>query len=1624
MVGRRPQFTGPDAWIQAYYDNVSAEDLTSRPVESLVERARHHRALANRRAPGETLIQVEREPQRSVLYVVTDDVPFVVSTINTQIARNWGGARLVVHPILLVTRDDDGVLTSVGEVPDFAAHSSGDTQTIPAVGGLGERTAVESWVQVVLTRECDDESAQQLVETLRPVLADVALISHDQNALRAAVENLVGSLDGLADRDRSDGLGLGDVTETQEFLRWILDANFVLMGFKEYDLNGPDDQLYLESRPDTGLGLLSESGEGTHRSRLTSQAQEHAKDRETLFVTKANARSEIHRSEFLDYIGVRRFDDEGRVNGEYLIIGLFARKAYSTPAQETPWVRRKIDAVTRRFGFREDSHSARDLLSLMEEYPRDELLHMSVPELQEVAEGVLGLDERRVTKTFVRPDLFGRFVSAVIYVPRDRYNTSVRQRIEEVLVDLYQATDVDFQIRLSSSSLARLFFRLRLPSDTPPPVNMADLQSRVRSAVRSWPDALVRAIGEEFDEEQAREYAYAWAEAFPPAYRADYEIDEAVADLQRCEMLSGRDPDLPAEVRVATIGEAGEPAEVPGQVRVNIYLTRRLSLTELLPMEQNLGMTVLDQKPYEITPADGREFQLYDFGVELPAGVDPVGPDEARTEDLIEEVLCAVLSGRSESDALDRLVLAERLHWRTIAVLRAYVKYLLQLGVPHSFDFMANTLLAHPGVTRAVVELFETSFDPDLFTTSGGDDDAEARAAARREAHDRVTAELENVPTLDADRFLRALVEVVDATVRTNAYKPDRPAIAFKLNPRRISVAPLPRPAHEIWVWSPRVEGTHLRFGPVSRGGLRWSDRQEDFRTEVLGLVKAQMVKNAVIIPNGAKGGFYPKQLPDPSVDREAWGAAGEDAYKEFVGALLDVTDNLEISTGDGEDRTVPPHRTIRRDGDDSYLVVAADKGTARFSDTANAISLERGFWLGDAFASGGSVGYDHKAMGITARGAWESVKRHFFELGHDTQTEDFTVVGVGDMSGDVFGNGTLLSEHIKLVAAFDHRDIFLDPNPNPAVSYAERERLFGLPRSSWQDYDVAKISEGGGVYSRQSKSVPVTEQVRAALDLPDGTDALSPIELIRAILQAPADLFYNGGIGTYIKGSEESHAEVGDKANDAIRVDGRQLRVKVVGEGGNLGATQLGRIEAARNDVLINTDAIDNSGGVESSDREVNIKILVDRMVTAGRLSEEDRAQFIESMTDEVADLVLRTNVAQNVTLTVDRWKADDYMVTYERLMDWLEDTADLDRAIEYLPSTDAMEERIAAGETMTSPELSVLTAYAKIQLSEALVESDLAEDPWTDRVVDAYFPAPVLERFGGDLQTHPLRREIVCTIAANHMINVGGATFAFRAMDESSCSAGELAKAFLATVEIFDVDPYLDAVAHLPAEIPTELWVRMLQDQRRLVDRAVRWLVRRRETAQPIAEVTERYAPIAGLRSSDTVLLGHESATRDDELLEIAQRQGVPQELAREWSWILDSYPLLDVVRLGSQAGEDLELVGRVYFLLYDRFGIEALLKRIGALPQTTRWESLARMSMREDVYTTLVSMAAEALQAEGETAEDHVDTWERENQIQLTRLRSTLEDIAASETGDPAADLAALSVALRTMRASIQD
>jgi len=945
-------------------------------------------------------------------------------------------------------------------------------------------------------------------------------------------------------------------------------------------------------------------------------------------------------------------------------------------------------------------------------------------------------------------------------------------------------------------------------------------------------------------------------------------------------------------------------------------------------------------------------------------------------------------------------------------VLRAYAKYMRQMGNANSYDFVADTLLRNPVVSRSLVALFTARFDPDL----DGDRDAASDAA-------RATLDegLEAVPTLDADRVLRTFANLIDATLRTNYFQ-DKRHVSVKFDTARIEGAPFPRPKFEIWVYSPQVEGVHLRFGTVARGGLRWSDRREDFRTEVLGLVKAQTVKNAVIVPTGAKGGFFAKQLPDPSLDRQGWLAEGQASYRTFIRGLLDITDNL-VTNGTTES-VLPPSRVVRHDGDDTYLVVAADKGTAAFSDIANELSAEYNFWLGDAFASGGSVGYDHKAMGITARGAWESVKRHFSEFDVDTQTEDFTVVGVGDMSGDVFGNGMLLSEHIRLLAAFDHRHIFLDPNPDPVASFAERRRLFGLQRSSWEDYDSSLISQGGGVFLRQAKSIPVSAEVREALGLDAAVTKLSPPELLGAILCAPADLLYNGGIGTYVKATDETHAEVGDRANDAIRVNGRDLRARVVGEGGNLGMTQRGRIEAALSGVLLNTDAIDNSAGVDCSDHEVNIKIFVDRMVRAGRLQPAERTEFLHSMTDEVAQLVLQDNIDQNILLLNDRQRVAEWSPSYERMMDWLEKKGDLDRELEALPTTAELRRRNDAGQGLTSPELSVLAAYAKIELTRVLSASTLSDDPHFAGTLRRYFPRQLVDRFDDLLDTHPLRREIISTVIANDIINLGGVTFAFRVIEETSAPEPEIARAFVALREIYSLNETVHALAALPADFPTDHWTTVHLDLRRLLDRAVRWFVNHVPPGTSVDEDIEVFKPlIAPFRSHLSEYLRGSDLERARQWMATATQWNLPEDLGRHWAEQFESFALLDIAYSTRRVEEPVEDIARVYYAVYDRFEVDDLLERITKLPRTDRWQALARAALRDDLYSTIADITVAVLKASQDMQDsdpgERLMVWQEQNVDQLSRANTMFAEVNLLEQDD----ISSLSVALRLLRSIVR-
>ncbi|MDQ0868758.1 glutamate dehydrogenase [Arthrobacter sp. V1I9] len=1599
-----------EGFIGDYYQHLAEEDARSYPSDMLTARAEAHRNVASVRKPGQANVSIVDEEDSSVVFVVTDDMPFLVDSVNAELVRQHAAIRLVVHPLFVATRNrESAALMKVNKVPSHLGISSGDTAAMPNLSHLiaqGENAShMESWIAVEINR-VSDEAKAALLEGLQRVLSDVRAAVEDWPHMRQKALQIAESLNKVANPAQ-----IAELRQAQDLLHWLDDGNFTFLGYREYDLVNVDGEDVLELREDSGLGLLRAAADSPHIQHLTDTGRKKAREKRALVITKANSRSTVHRSAYLDYIGVKSFDAAGNVNGERRFIGLFATSAYTGSVRNIPIVREKVDAVLASAGFPPDSHSGKDLLGILETYPRDELFQIEVPDLAATALGIQKLQERRRTRLFLRPDIYGRFMSAVVYLPRDRYTTNVRLRIEQELRETFQAVSIDYEARMTESALARLFFRIRLPKGADVSnVNTEELEKRLVRAARSWSEGIAEVLREGRDVAEAKELAAIWSEAFPATYRVDYEVEDALEDIARFEKYGAT-----AERTVGAKQERpgvhvylpeGAGATLEEDARVKLYMLEPKSLSQILPFFHNLGLEVLDERPFEIETADRRDFFLYDLGLKYPAGVDPVS-----TGHLLADSFSAAVTGAAESDAFDRLVLREGLQWRQITVLRAYARYMRQMGNANSFGFMADTLLANPEVTKGLSALFAARFDPSL--------NEEERLKAQASVREELAAAIEKVATLDADRVLRTFVNLIESTLRTNFYQ-YKSHLSFKLDPAQIEGLPFPRPMFEIWVYAPRVEGVHLRFGKVARGGLRWSDRREDFRTEVLGLVKAQTVKNAVIVPTGAKGGFFAKQLPDPAVDRSAWMAEGIESYKTFIRGLLDLTDNL-VTESHGE-RLVPPSDVVRHDDDDSYLVVAADKGTATFSDIANGLAKEYGFWLGDAFASGGSVGYDHKAMGITARGAWESVKRHFSELDLDTQTQPFTVVGVGDMSGDVFGNGMLLSRHIRLLAAFDHRHIFLDPNPDEEASFVERQRLFELPRSSWEDYNKSLISEGGGVFPRQAKSIPVSAQVRVALGLAAETTELSPPELLRAILLAPADLLYNGGIGTYVKASTESNASVGDKANDAIRVDGKDLRVKVVGEGGNLGMTQRGRIEAALQGVILNTDAIDNSAGVDCSDHEVNIKIFVDRMVAAGKLSAEERPGFLASMTDEVGRLVLEDNIDQNILLLNDRTRVGEWSPSYERLMDWLEKKADLNRELEALPTTEVLRERLQQGQGLTSPELSVLAAYAKIELTSALRDSDLADDPWFRKTLRAYFPEQLRERFDAELDTHPLRREIIATIVANDMINMGGITFAFRTMEETSASEVAVAKAFVALREVYELDVMVEELNNLPASFPTEHWSTVHLDIRRLLDRAVRWLLGQGSVSQPIAEVVDEFKPLLDpMRARLLEYLRGNDRDRVAGWLEKARDWELPEGLALRWAELFESFVLLDIAKIARVRKDPVEEIAAVYYTVFNRFHADSLLERISSLPRQDRWQALARAALRDDLYSTISDMTTAVLDAtrSADSPEARLKEWEARNAEQLGRAKSMFDEVNALE----ADDMASLSVALRLLRSIVR-
>src|SRR3954454_8848246 len=1339
-----------EAFVRAYYRRAPAADLSGREPVDLYGAALAHWSFGRGRTRGEVLVRVYNptfeqhgwQSPHTAIELVTDDMPFLVDSVSMELSRRELGIHVLVHPVV------------------------GD----------------ESYMHIEVDRQAD--GLDELADAVRGVLAQVRAAVEDWQPMRERMQTLIGE---------PPPAGV-DVSEARALLAWVADHHFTFLGYREYELTADS----LRAIEGSGLGLLrgGSGGESSGFAKLPMGVRALAREPDPLVLAKANTRSPIHRPSYLDYIGVKKFDDQRNVIGERRFLGLYTTAAYREVPGNIPVLRQKAAAVRERAGFPPGSHDDKAVVEIIDTFPRDELFQIDVDDLYRIVGGILELGERQRVRLFVRTDRYERFVSCLVFLPRDRFNTANRVKIAEILREGVGAETVDWGLRLTEWVLVRLHFTLRLAPGARASDDADEREPRSREAVRSWDDDLDAALVDELGEEVGTPLCRRYRDAFPPAYRDDMLARSAVADVQRIEGLSEEGLDL----------SLYRPLEAPADVlRCKLYRRgERVSLSDVLPMFESLGLTVTDERPYRVTPKDAPPAWLFDFGLQARG---PVDADAIR--DRFHEGFARVWAGEAELDGFNGLIIAAGLGWREVTMLRAVARYLRQAGIPFSDRYMEDTLLAHPGVASSLVALFKARFDP-------GGERAQAEAVA-----DEIVAAIDAVDSLDEDRILRGFLSVVQAMLRTNYWLPGpKPYLSFKLDPHQVPLTPLPRPRYEIFVHSPRVEGVHLRGGSVARGGLRWSDRREDFRTEILGLMKAQMVKNAVIVPVGAKGGFVVKRGGDSVVE----------CYTTFLSGLLDITDTIS-----GED-VVPPAHVVRADGDDPYLVVAADKGTATFSDIANGVSEKYGFWLGDAFASGGSVGYDHKAMGITARSAWVSVQRHFRELGVDVQAEDFTVCGVGDMSGDVFGNGMLLSEHIRLLAAFDHRHVFLDPSPaDPAASHAERRRLFELPRSTWADYSTELISEGGGVFARSAKSIEITPQVREALAV--DAERLTPSELMQAILKAPVDLLWNGGIGTYVKASSETHADVGDKANDAIRVNGRDLRARVVGEGGNLGCTQRGRIEFALNGGRINTDAIDNAGGVNCSDHEVNIKILLDSVVDAGDMTVKQRNALLAEMTDAVAERVLRGSYSQTQALSLARFQAPAMLDVHDRFMRELEAAGRLARAIEALPDADVVAERRQAGLGLMQPELAVVLAYSKITLYASLLEGDLPDDPALEVDLARYFPAPLPERFADEIARHRLRREIIATRVANDMVDRAGTTFMFRLREDTGATHADIARASLVAREVFDMRSLWADIEALDGKVAADKQLEMMLSVRRMVERATRWLLRTRPRPMDIA-------------------------------------------------------------------------------------------------------------------------------------------------------------------------------------------
>jgi len=1516
-------------------------------------------AALKKHRPGESVIAIEvnsgiERDGRAItaLTVVNDNMPFLFDSVMGEITETAPEPTLVVHPVLLVRHDQEGVSEILGEAAPKPAREA-------------EKVSL---IHVHLPRMSAEE-CEELKNRLARILAQVRAAVTDWRPMLARLDQEITQL-----RYAPVPLDEEEVQEAIAFLEWLRDDNFIFLGMREFSYSGGEESGTLDRSDKKGLGILADPEvrvlrRGDEPVATTPEIRAFLHGPEPLIVTKANARSVVHRRSYLDYIGVKTFDDQGKLSGELRIVGLFASTAYTSSVLKIPYLRSKAQAVISRSGFAPTDHSGKALINVLESFPRDELFQISVSQLRKHAEAILALGERPKVRVLYRIDQFDRFVSVLVFVPRDRYDSSVRERIGDYLKTAFEGRLSAYYPAFPEGSLARVHFIIGRSSGKTPRIDAKVLEAAVREIVRTWDDAL----RETAEDEGAESSIVAIASRFPQDYRNSFEPKTAILDASRVCGLSAENP--------IAIDFHRHPEQNEHQAALKIYhFGAPVALSRRVPLLENMGFRVISERTFEIDALGGNPVFLHDMELENAFGEAIDLSDDGA---LFDEVFLAVWRGEQDNDRLNALAQRARLRVSEIGVLRAYSRYLHQAGIPQSQGFIADTLNRYPDIARSLFGLFLVRFDPDR----GGN----AEEAAKK-LEEKILTALEGVPSLDDDTIIRRFLNLIQSTLRTNYFaEAGRRSLAFKLDSHKVEGLPQPRPWREIFVYGPEVEGVHLRFGPVARGGLRWSDRAQDYRTEVLGLVKAQQVKNSVIVPVGAKGGFYPRRLP--AGDRQQVFEAGRQAYVNFVSTLLSVTDNLE------GDQVVPPDRVVRHDGNDPYFVVAADKGTATFSDTANEISQAHGFWLDDAFASGGSAGYDHKKMGITARGAWEAVKRHFREMNRDIQTDPFTVVGVGDMSGDVFGNGMLLSPCIRLVAAFDHRDIFIDPDPDPAVSFAERRRLFDLPRSSWQDYDKSKLSKGGMIVSRTQKQVTLSAEAARAIGF-EGTTG-SPAEIMRAILKAPVDLLWFGGIGTYVRATDESNQEVGDRANDAIRVPAREVRAKVIGEGANLGMTQRARIEFNLKGGRCNSDAIDNSGGVNSSDLEVNIKIALAAAMRSGSLTRPARNELLAAMTDEVAKLVLQNNYLQTLAISLVERRGLAELPHQARMMSLFEAQGHLDRAVEFLPGPEALAERQSRGESLTRAEIGVLLAYAKIVLFDELVASPLPDEPYFEADLLGYFPERMRKKYAAEIRGHRLRREIIATELANDIIDRGGPTFVTRLQDMTGRPSSEIVEAYAVVRGGFDLPSLFAAIDALDNKVDGQMQLALYSRVWRLILDATAWQIKngsgRGSVGERIRHLSEARAK---LEPELKTLLPRAHAEGIDIVARQFEGAGVPKPLAERLA-SLDALALVpDIALAADTAQADLSRAASAFFAISEAFRLSRIEVTAGSLTPSDYYDGLAlarAVGTIDSARRGITIAALSAYRGDGDPAKSWIDA----GGARVAEVRERLQSL--TESGD---------------------